>query len=799
MPTPTEIISQIIDPIAETVAELERAVEGAIVHIAGPETITGLKTFSQLVTAPEFHGNLVGDIAAGTRLLGDLDMNGFGLVNFGAAGLEVLSNKGVANGYAPLGATGLVPAENLGTGGSDSGTNFLADDGQFRPISAGAVSFGTQAANLVFGGPGSGAAAAPAFRLLVAADIPALAESKITNLTTDLAAKVPNTRVLTAGNGLSGGGDLSADRTFTLATPSNLTVSTVNSVGASTHTHAISSSSNPGAAAALLATDGSGFLTIPRLTLTDYLLVNALVANLYLKDTSTGFQAAATGIITPQAGNIWRNTSYTSGISGWNIDDDGNAEFNNLNVRGSIRSSVFTVSEIAATAGTLGVFYSAATVQDDFTTPASTSSSFAFNTKNSDAGGMLFAVGDIVRFKTWTGSGISDSWATITARVNHTTYATYTATLNSGSTSAVFTAGTAAVDYGPSGTGFITLSADGTVGSSPNLTMATHAGSPWTTQTTLLRMGNLNGSYGYATAIYGVGIGQYGVASKSWLTIDQTNGIRLGNNTTVFGHWETNGDFTLGQVALNSANAHWSNAEKQLQFRGGVGGTVIQTFIDIDGSFKAGSEDDGYVSLDSTGLSMPSGDVAVGRIKWSNSGFISSANDPVVTTLVFSPRKIALAADNGSSGGLLWLDATAGHSYFRLFDSRTATFGGTSIFDGITIGSANIPTHMLDVYGEGWFQKNVKVAGANTVAAASVGTFDYDSGYARLASYGPDASTRGAFRIFLIKSDGTSTLTALEISAAGAPSLFVDGALKAVAAGAADSGGTGYKMLRVPN
>lgn len=42
------------------------------------------------------------------------------------------------------------------------------------------------------------------------------AQSTITNLTSDLAAKAPTSRTITAGNGLAGGGDLSADRTLAL-------------------------------------------------------------------------------------------------------------------------------------------------------------------------------------------------------------------------------------------------------------------------------------------------------------------------------------------------------------------------------------------------------------------------------------------------------------------------------------------------------------------------------------------------------------------------------------------------------
>ena len=43
-----------------------------------------------------------------------------------------------------------------------------------------------------------------------------IAESQVTNLVTDLAGKVPTTRTLTAGTGLTGGGTLAADRTFTI-------------------------------------------------------------------------------------------------------------------------------------------------------------------------------------------------------------------------------------------------------------------------------------------------------------------------------------------------------------------------------------------------------------------------------------------------------------------------------------------------------------------------------------------------------------------------------------------------------
>lgn len=54
---------------------------------------------------------------------------------------------------------------------------------------------------------------------------------------TQLNARALASRTLTAGNGLTGGGDLTADRTFTLGTPGSVTSSSANGVTATSHTH----------------------------------------------------------------------------------------------------------------------------------------------------------------------------------------------------------------------------------------------------------------------------------------------------------------------------------------------------------------------------------------------------------------------------------------------------------------------------------------------------------------------------------------------------------------------------------
>lgn len=84
-------------------------------------------------------------------------------------------------------------------------------------LSGGADSFSDAAANTVFAGPTSGADDAPAFRALVADDIPAIPESGVTGLTADLAAKAAAARSISTTAPLTGGGDLSADRTFAIS------------------------------------------------------------------------------------------------------------------------------------------------------------------------------------------------------------------------------------------------------------------------------------------------------------------------------------------------------------------------------------------------------------------------------------------------------------------------------------------------------------------------------------------------------------------------------------------------------
>lgn len=279
-------------------------------------------------------------------------------------------------------------------------------------------------------------------------------------------------RTLTAGAGLTGGGDLSADRTFTvgagygitvnaddvalassaagagltyttgvlavgagagltvnaddvaLTTPGTLTVSSTNTATGS-HTHAITASSNPGQAAALLKSGSNGELT------------------LYNGFFTQGAQSAAT-FASGFAGSGWRADYGITTASRASIETD------DLTVRGRMRVYELLIQQIRATNGSLLVTSSSKVV----TTSSSTNplwtvngSQLTFNGSNATLTFTLYTIttstsdedaaakrtyhgfltGDIIRAQQveWNGSafgGIIQSNLEVTSVTNLYTY-----------------------------------------------------------------------------------------------------------------------------------------------------------------------------------------------------------------------------------------------------------------------------------------------------------------------------------------------------------------------------------------
>jgi len=145
---------------------------------------------------------------------------------------------------------------------------------------------------------------------------------------------IPATRNISAGAGLTGGGDLSADRTLavgaglgitvnaddiSLTIPGTLTVSSGNNASGN-HTHAITSSSNPGANARILATDASGALT----------LLDLFVTGTLDFGTNTIYEDASYLQVTGSKAVIF---NQNIGNANWIIYNSGSAQFHgNLEV-----------------------------------------------------------------------------------------------------------------------------------------------------------------------------------------------------------------------------------------------------------------------------------------------------------------------------------------------------------------------------------------------------------------------------------------------------------------------------------
>jgi hypothetical protein len=105
---------------------------------------------------------------------------------------------------------------------------------------------------------------------------------------------------ITAGAGLTGGGDLTANRTLNIGAGSGITVNaddvalttpgglsaTSTNTAAGSHTHAIAASANPGAAESLLKTTTAGLLTLHSLTLTNDLILGRVDSDALPKVTA---------------------------------------------------------------------------------------------------------------------------------------------------------------------------------------------------------------------------------------------------------------------------------------------------------------------------------------------------------------------------------------------------------------------------------------------------------------------------------------------------------------------------------
>jgi len=259
-------------------------------------------------------------------------------------------------------------------------------------------------------------------------------------------------RSVIAGAGLAGGGQLNADVTLdvdpgkninvsaglvNLDVPGTLDISSINQVDTA-HTHEVSASNNPGAAAWLLKSGSAGdlYLAGDFAVDTDTLYVDVSEDAVYINSgTLPGRRGALTvhpgnanqkGLVleqvSGQVANLFviyddsgndlllvtnqgdlesGNPGFVSSLTGWQIEHTGDAEFNNVWIRGGLHASVFVADEMHASGGTLAVL-TASKLATAVTLPNIANTVVLNIDAALETGLSLFAVNDIIRIKAIT-------------------------------------------------------------------------------------------------------------------------------------------------------------------------------------------------------------------------------------------------------------------------------------------------------------------------------------------------------------------------------------------------------------
>lgn len=327
-----------------------------------------------------------------------------------------------------------------------------------------------------------------------------------------------------------------------LGAPLDIAINSASATSGAGHGHAIITSSNPGAAAAILASSAAGRLTLPEFIATSAIGINnadpqydldaAGTVNAQTALQSPRVQTGAGDLTMAPAGSLIRlandkaiqSNAYASGFAGygWRIDEGittagaASAEFDDLTIRGRMRVYELLIQQIRATNGSIFVSSTgkAATVTDNG------GGSYTITTDPETEHGFL--TGDLIRAQRFTGSGIYRSDLTVTSV---TDTATFTATLRAGADAPA--AGMEFVRLGSttdaSRRGSIYLTADDAGAPYIDVVNGIAAFTDWNTAGKIkMRIGRLDGITG-GSQEYGLIAGLAGFTSADqWIKVSST-------------------------------------------------------------------------------------------------------------------------------------------------------------------------------------------------------------------------------------------------------------------------------------
>lgn len=402
---------------------------------------------------------------------------------------------------------------------------------------------------------------------------------------------VLESRTVTAGAGLTGGGALSSNITLNigagagitvnaddvaLTTPGTLTVATSNSASGN-HTHAITSSSNPGAAASLLATNASGILFLAQLN-TDT-ITDRSGGNLTINPTGDI-------VFDPQGNDLLPSTNYDLNLGALS------KKYLTLHAAELWVETLVAQNTLATVGGRILILPTNILIAD-VSTGATTIDVKYNNLANGDR--IYLEANGAVEFMAVTSgaSVISGGYR-------------YSVTRNlDGSGANQWYAGDAIANTGTTGNGWIdAYSVRGVKASSeegPTIVGNIRNSSTYNDWSTMWAIGNLNGLYGYGAETPGAAFGKYASGNPN-ITVDATNGIRIRNFTTTIGQWDTSGNITVGEVGASKSNVYITSNKVQLRTN-----TTVNLELDTGGNITVGNTSTEHVSITSTSVQFKDG------------------------------------------------------------------------------------------------------------------------------------------------------------------------------------------------
>lgn len=230
----------------------------------------------------------------------------------------------------------------------------------------------------------------------------------------------------------------------------------------------------------------------------------------------------------------------------------------------------------------------------------------------------------------------------------------------------------------------------------PRLTLLVQ-GATYNAQTEMVRLGDLNGNWGYSTVAYGLALGQYASGQPN-VTIDPANGLRIRNYTTVLMQLDAAGNATIAGWMLNAASL--------------VGGAAT---LAAAGYLLLGSGND-VARLDAadptyrlwaghaTAAGAPFSVTKAGYLYAKKGGFGGTAAAPVivlddVSARVFVPQPIYLGDDDtgievgGSDGGVRFIQSNnfeSGVAGWRIDNNGNAEFNDVAARGSLNAASGAV-------------------------------------------------------------------------------------------------------------